>query len=126
MKALLIVHIAGASIGLLSGTTSMFSTKGGQRHRQSGKVFVASMLAMCAAAIVIAAVKAQPINLVAGSLTAYLVATAMITVRPVADPARSLERGLMAAAFSAGIAAVALGLREAGGVRAPLLLFGVV
>jgi hypothetical protein len=95
-------------------------------HRQSGKVFVGSMLAMCAAAIVLAALNAQPINLVAGSLTAYLVATAMITVRPVADPARRLERGLMVAAFCAGVAAIALGMAQEGGIRIPLFLFGLL
>jgi uncharacterized membrane protein len=126
MKGLLIVHVAGASIGLLSGMTSLFSRKGGRVHRQSGKIFVGSMLAMCAAAIVLATLNAQPINLVAGSLTAYLVATAMITVRPVADPARRLERGLMVAAFCAGLAAVSLGLREEGGVRIPLFMFGLL
>src|SRR5262245_29807762 len=99
MQTLLFVHVAGATIGLLSGMTALFSPKGGRLHRRSGKVFVVSMLGMCLAAIVLAAFRAQPINLVAGSLTAYLVATAMITVRPVSDPARRLERGLMVAAF---------------------------
>jgi uncharacterized membrane protein len=126
MKVLLIVHVAGASIGVLSGMTSMFSRKGGQLHRQSGKVFVVSMLAMCAAAFVIAALKAQPVNLVAGSLTAYLVVTARMTVRPVSDPARRFERGLMVAGFCAGVAAVAVGLRQEGGVRIPLFLFGLL
>src|SRR5215510_7789074 len=104
MKVLVVVHVAGATLALLSGMTSLFSRKGGPLHRRSGRVFVVSMLAMCAAAIVLAAVNAQPINLIAGSLTAYLVATAMITVRPVADPARILERALMGAAFCAGLA----------------------
>jgi uncharacterized membrane protein len=126
MTMLLVVHVAGASIGLLAGMTAMFSRKGGQLHRRSGKVFVVSMLAMCVAAIVIATVRAQPINLVAGTLTAYLVATAMMTVRPVSDPARRLARSLMAAAFCAGIAAVALGLRQDDGVRVPLFMFGVL
>lgn len=126
MNALLIVHVAGASVGLLSGMTALFSRKGGQVHRRSGKVFVVSMLTMCAAAIVLAAFNAQPINLVAGSLTAYLVATALITVRPVSDPARRLERALMVAAFCAGLGAVALGLQQGGGLRVPLFLFGLL
>jgi uncharacterized membrane protein len=126
MKVLLLVHVAGASIGLLSGMTAMFSRKGGPLHRQSGKVFVVSMLAMCAAAIVLAALNAQPINLVAGTLTAYLVATAVITVRPVSDPARRLERALMVAACGAGVAAVALGLWYGGGTQIPLFMFGLL
>ena len=126
MKMLLVIHVAGATLGLLSGMTSLFSRKGGPVHRRSGRVFVVSMLTMCAAAIVLAALNAQPINLVAGTLTAYLVATAMITVRPAADPGRTLERALMVAAFCAGLAAVALGLRQGGGVRIPLFLFGLL
>jgi uncharacterized membrane protein len=126
MKVLLVVHVAGAAIGLLSGMTSLFSRKGGLVHRRSGKVFVVSMLAMCAAAVVLAALNAQPINLVAGSLTAYLVATAMITVRPLSDPARRLERALMGTAFCVGLWAVALGLGQEGGLRVGLFLFGLL
>jgi hypothetical protein len=126
MKMLLVAHIAGAALGLLSGMIALFTRKGGYFHRRAGRVFVYSMLLMCAAAVVLATFKAQPINLVAGSLTAYLVATALITVRPVSDPARRLERGLMVAAFGIGLGAVALGLGEEGGVRIPLFMFGLL
>src|SRR5581483_11809978 len=126
MKLLLIFHVAGATVGLVSGTVSMFARKAGLLHRRAGNVFVVSMLAMCAAAIVIATFHAEPINVVAGTLTAYLVATARITARPFADPRRRLERALIVITLVAGSGAVLLGLQDDGGVRAPLFMFGLV
>lgn len=126
MKFLLLVHVCGASLGLLAGATALFSPKGAAVHRQSGTVFVVSMLLMCAAAIALAVTNAQPINIVAGTLTAYLVATAGITVRPVSESGRWLQRGLMVVAFCTGVAAIALGLESANAERIPLLLFGAL
>jgi uncharacterized membrane protein len=125
MKFLLLLHVAGATAGLFAGTTALCSRKGGHLHRQSGKVFVVSMLAMCAGGIAIAVFRSQPINVVAGTLTAYLVATATLSVRPVSDPARRLERALMLLAFAVGIAAVAFGVGDST-FRAPLFMFGVL
>jgi hypothetical protein len=44
----LIVHISGAGVGLLSGTAALVFRKGGRPHRVAGIVFFVSMLTMCA------------------------------------------------------------------------------
>jgi uncharacterized membrane protein len=78
---LLVVHIAGGMVGLLSGTAAMIFRKGSARHARVGKVFVASMLVMGASAVYLAAVKHDNANLGGGILTLYLVTTAWLTAR---------------------------------------------
>lgn len=78
---LLLVHICAGASGLLSGTAAISFRKGSPRHVLAGKVFVASMLVMGAAATYLAIVRNQPSNLVGGILTVYLIGTAWLTAR---------------------------------------------
>lgn len=78
---LLPVHIAGGIVGLLSGTAALCFRKGSPRHVLAGKVFVASMLTMSAAAVYIAILRHQSSNIGAGILTFYLIGTAWLTAR---------------------------------------------
>jgi hypothetical protein len=78
---LLILHISGGTLGILSGFTAMFLRKGSHRHGIAGKVFVASMLAMASCGAVLALMKDQMNNVFGGILTIYLVATAWATAR---------------------------------------------
>jgi hypothetical protein len=55
--------------------------KGSPRHALAGKVFVASMLTMAAAAVYLAVIKHQPNNIGGGILTFYLIGTAWLTAR---------------------------------------------
>ena len=43
---ILIAHICGGTLGLVSGTAAMSFRKGSPRHVLAGKVFVASMFTM--------------------------------------------------------------------------------
>ena len=47
-SGVLIVHISGGSVGLLSGAAALLVRKGGRLHRLAGKVFAGSMLTMAA------------------------------------------------------------------------------
>jgi hypothetical protein len=78
---ILIVHICGGSLGLLSGTAAMTFRKGSPRHVLAGKVFVASMLTMGAFAVYLAITRHQPNNIGGGILTCYLIGTAWLTAR---------------------------------------------
>ncbi len=78
---LLPVHIAGGILGILSGTAAMSFRKGSPRHALAGKVFVAAMLTMTTAAVYLAVMKQQTPNILAGTLTFYLVTTAWLTAR---------------------------------------------
>jgi hypothetical protein len=78
---ILIVHICGGTLGLLSGTAAMSFRKGSPRHVLAGKVFVASMLTMGALAVYLAITRHQPSNIGGGILTVYLIGTAWLTAR---------------------------------------------
>jgi len=78
---LLLVHMAGGVVGMLSGTAALIFRKGSPRHVLAGKVFVASMLVMAAGAVYLAVVKHQTNNIGGGLLTFYLILTAWLTAR---------------------------------------------
>ena len=78
---ILIVHILGGSLGLLSGTAAMTFRKGSPRHVLAGRVFVASMLIMGVFAVYLAITRHQPSNIGGGFLTVYLIGTARLTAR---------------------------------------------
>jgi uncharacterized membrane protein len=78
---LLPVHIAGGIVGIISGTAAMSFRKGSPPHVLAGRVFVAAMLIMAAAAVYLATIKHQPSNIGGGILTFYLIGTAWLTAR---------------------------------------------
>jgi uncharacterized membrane protein len=78
---LLPVHIAGGITGIVAGTAAMIFRKGSPRHVLAGKIFVAAMLTMGAAAVYLAVIKHQPNNIGGGILTFYLILTAWLTAR---------------------------------------------
>jgi hypothetical protein len=106
---LLILHIFSAIIGLLSGWAAVFFRKGSRRHGAAGTVFFISMLSMCGSAVSMALMKQQAGNVIAGALTAYLVATAWLTVRRKAGEIGGPEFGAMLVALAVGSAAWILG-----------------
>jgi hypothetical protein len=81
LSPLLIIHICGGSVGLLAGTVAMAVPKGGRWHRVAGHVFVGGMLCLGASGAVIAYVRAEPPNIIAGLLAMYMVTTAWLTGR---------------------------------------------
>jgi hypothetical protein len=78
---LLLLHIGGGTVGLLSGATAMSLRKGSRRHALAGNVFVISMLILAASGAVMAIMKFQPGNILGGTLTFYLIATAWWTAK---------------------------------------------
>src|SRR6266481_5267827 len=78
---ILVVHICGGTLGLVSGTAAMSFRKGSPRHVLAGRVFVASMLTMAVFAVYLAIVRHQPSNIGGGILTFYLIGTAWLTAR---------------------------------------------
>jgi hypothetical protein len=75
------LHIAGGTIGLLSGTVAIVAKKGGALHRRAGFVFVLSMLVMALFAAYLAVViPGQFPNFIVSIFAFYLIATAWLTV----------------------------------------------
>ena len=78
---ILILHICSGTVGMLSGFVAVFFRKGSRRHAIAGDTFVISMLTLGASGVYLAIMKSQPGNILGGTLTFYLVATAWLTAR---------------------------------------------
>lgn len=78
---LLTLHIIAGTLGMLSGFVAVFLLKGSRRHGVAGTVFAVSMLALSSSGVYLAIMKSQPGNIVGGTITFYLVATAWVTAR---------------------------------------------
>ena len=77
-QALLVMHIGGGTLGLVSGTIAMATRKGEWLHRAAGNVFFVAMTTMAAVGASVAPFldDGQRVNTVAGIMTLYMVATA--------------------------------------------------
>jgi uncharacterized membrane protein len=81
ISPLLPVHISAGVVGTLSGAAAMIFDKGSRRHIRSGKVFLIAMPTMSASGAIMAVIKHQAPNVLAGTLAFYMVATAWATAR---------------------------------------------
>jgi hypothetical protein len=132
-STLLIFHICGAIVGLLSGTAALIFRKGHRWHRTAGNAFFVSMLIMSTSGAGIAAfIKPNMGNVFGGVVTFYLVATGWLAVLRKEGETGILEYGLLLLALSTcggGLlfgweaAHSATGLKE-GYPPAPYLVFG--
>ena len=125
------LHVLGGAIAILSGLAALFAWKGRPLHRKSGTVFVYAMLVMSLSGVIIAVGRAgAAINIPAGLVTAYLVVTALLTVRPPSERSRQVERRAMIAAFvlSAGsvISAIITASQGQVGFVFPVLMFALL
>jgi uncharacterized membrane protein len=136
MRMIYLIHIVGGALSLGAGYLALYSTKGAPLHRRSGMVFVYAMLTMCAFGAILAIAHGEwaEVNVSAGVLTAYLVVTSLITVRP---PERRVSRwldpSLMVVALTVGLTCLTFGMEAVvgGGTRNgipafPFFMFGVV
>jgi len=135
MRIDLAVHILAGAVGIMSGFVALYAAKGATVHRKSGMVFVYAMLTMAGLGAGIAAIRgvAPKTNVPAAVLTAYLVITALITVRPPAGWSRRLDIALMLVALSVGLADFGFGLAAVTSANAklhwmliPFSIFGTV
>jgi hypothetical protein len=78
---ILVLHIIAGTLGMLSGFVAVFLRKGSRRHGLAGNVFVIAMLSLSLSGVYLAFMKSQPGNILGGTLTFYLVATAWLTAR---------------------------------------------
>jgi hypothetical protein len=78
---LLILHILGGSIGLLSGTFAIAVRKGSRLHRASGNVFTIAMLTLASSGLFLAILKSQTGNIIGSIITFYMISTAWLAGR---------------------------------------------
>lgn len=106
---ILFLHIAGGTVGIISGAVALLSRKGGRLHRIAGTVFFVSMLIMASIGAVTSPFLPVPsmTNVAAGTLTLYLVATGWVAI--------TREDGRIGRFEKVGLGA-ALGVVAAGGI----------
>jgi len=135
MRITYFVHILAGTLGIVSGFVALYATKGARLHRRIGMVFVGAMLTTSFFGVMIAAVRgvAPAVNVPAALLTAYLVITALLTVRPPLAGSRWLAPGLMLLALGVGLASLTFAVEAfaAGGKRNgmpafPFVMFATV
>jgi uncharacterized membrane protein len=135
LRPTLALHIVAGTLGLLFGYIALFSAKGGKLHRKSGMLFVYVMLAMTFTGALIAAFRqvAPTINIPAAILTAYLVITALTTVRPMRLKSRRVDIVLLLVALVVGticlifgFEAIANGGKKDGMPAFPYFMFALI
>jgi uncharacterized membrane protein len=134
LRMMLLVHIVAGGLGIVAGFVALYAAKGATLHRKSGMLFVYAMVTMSVLAAVIAAFEGVETSVTGGLLTAYLVVTALTTVRPPGAGWRWLAPGGMLVALAVGLANVTWGLealasgeRMRQGVPTPMFfIFGAV
>jgi len=124
-------HVAAGTIAIVSGFIALYALKGATLHRKSGMVFVFAMLIMSLSGAVVAIGRVgMATNVSAGLVTAYLVATALTTVRPRSPRVARFDQGAMVAAFVFGGMSIVVALAGAGrrsvGLTLPAVMFGVL
>jgi hypothetical protein len=110
----LIVHATAGTIGLITGFFALAVAKGSRIHRVAGMAFVYAMITMGFLATGIAAYEGNTSSLLGGLFAAYLIFTAMTTVRPLADEPRGFGAGLGLFALVFGAVNISMGVRVMG------------
>ena len=114
---ILYLHVAGGTVGILSGTAVLVFRKGSRSHRLAGHMFFVSMLVMASIGAAVAPFLRTPqgdpkvLDALMGLFTFYLVATGWMTVRRKPGTIGWFERVGCAAAFLMAAGVIALGLK---------------
>lgn len=80
LLALLVLHIAAGTVGIMAGFAAILLKKGQQLHKRIGWTFLLSMLVLGTSGIIIALAKNIPLSMLNGGLVCYLVLSSFITI----------------------------------------------
>ena len=109
-STLLFAHIFTAGTALAAGFLALYAEKGKWIHRRSGRVFAYAMMLMTVSAAVMALTyRPNRVNVVAATVTFYLVATGLLAVIRRAEDARPWHLALSALGLLATLRAWYLG-----------------
>jgi uncharacterized membrane protein/TM2 domain-containing membrane protein YozV len=124
--ALLPIHIIAGLIGIVSGFIALFTLKGAKLHRKSGIIFVYAMLAVAVTGAVMGALISEMSAVIPGTLTFYLVITALRTVRHPDLKFHWIDLAAMLWGLTVGIISIIYGLVAEGQPTALYVVFGTV
>ena len=109
---ILIIHICGGVVGLLSGIAAVSFRKGSPRHRVAGNIFFVSMLTMASTAAYLG-------NVFGGASALYLVTTGWLTARRREGETTIFDWGAFLVCLAMGSVIMIDGLRVVTGAVAP-------
>lgn len=108
----LAVHFAAGLVSIVAGTIALSVAKGGRLHKQSGLFFTWSMIVLGLTAAGIGTYENRPGQVFAGLTAAYLVFSAMATVKPFPGIGQRLNVALMVLVFTYAVASIYGGVIE--------------
>lgn len=123
---MLALHIAGGSLGVLSGFAAAFLRKGSDRHRVTGNVFVISMLVLAVTGAYLGFMKHEILNGCMGTLTSYLVITAWRTARYRDGQIRLFDFAALLVPLAIGATLLISGVMAKDGGSVAFFIFGSV
>src|SRR5258706_11884194 len=109
---ILIIHICGGIVGLLSGIAAVSFRKGSARHRMAGNIFFISMLTNGSTAALLG-------NVFGDAITFYLVTTGWLTAGRREGKTTVFDWGAFLVCLAMGIVIMIDGLRVVTGAVAP-------
>lgn len=105
MSPEVLFHAVAGATGLVAGATALIARKGDPCHRIAGTVFFGAMLTTALSAVVLALLKDEQTNAIAGALTSYFIMTSWLTVKRRERTAGLTEIVAMLAATAGSVAA---------------------
>ena len=110
MDGITYVHVAAASLGLLTGAVALAARKGRHLHIRAGRVFAVTMAIMAITGGVMSGLAGKPFDALSGLMTCYMLATAFLAFRPEQPGAASALPVLGAACLTGYLAVEVIGL----------------
>jgi hypothetical protein len=108
----LAVHFAAGLIAIVTGAIALTAAKGGPLHKRNGSVFTWAMVTLGLTAAGIGTYENVPGQVIAGLLAAYLVYSAMATVKPMPVLGQRFNAALMVLAFTCAVTLLHAGVTE--------------
>ena len=85
-KVILIFHIIGGTIGLLTGILNILRKKGDKNHKLVGKVFFTSMMTAGVSSLILASIHTNYFLFMVGVFTLYMVGSGQLYLKHNASP----------------------------------------
>jgi uncharacterized membrane protein len=108
----LAVHFAAGLAAIVIGAIALAAAKGGRLHKQSGLLFTGAMVVLGLTAAGIGIYERVPSQVFAGLLAAYMVFSAMTTVKPLPGVGQRFNIALMVLAFAYAVTSLYGGVHE--------------